>query len=206
MEQIEIFVPLDDVGNAEAIREAVALAVGAGNFGAVHVASRSLDARRGKLRFRLLVDVAAAGETLKGLNLSFPFQDVALARPVAIVGAGPAGLFAALRCLELGLKPIVLERGRDVQGRRRDLAAITKAGIVNPESNYCFGEGGAGTYSDGKLYTRSTKRGDVGKVLRLLIAHGAPPRYCGGCPPACGHQQAAGHHQRYARNHFGTWR
>ncbi|HEX8040442.1 MAG TPA: FAD-dependent oxidoreductase, partial [Chryseosolibacter sp.] len=94
-------------------------------------------------------------------------------RPVLIVGAGPAGLFAGLRLIELGYKPIILERGKDVQSRRRDLAAINKDHVVNPDSNYCFGEGGAGTYSDGKLYTRSTKRGDIKKVLETLVAHGA---------------------------------
>jgi len=92
-----------------------------------------------------------------------------------IVGCGPAGMFAALRLIELGVKPIVLERGKDVQARRHDLAAIQRHGIVDPDSNYCFGEGGAGTYSDGKLYTRATKRGDVDAVLRTLVAHGAPP-------------------------------
>lgn len=102
------------------------------------------------------------------------FQDVAtVAKKVIIVGAGPAGLFAALRLIELGIQPIVLERGKDVRARRRDLAALNREGIVNPESNYCFGEGGAGTYSDGKLYTRSTKRGNVSRILQLLHVFGA---------------------------------
>jgi uncharacterized FAD-dependent dehydrogenase len=102
------------------------------------------------------------------------FQDVAtVAKKVIIVGAGPAGLFAALRLIELGIHPIILERGKDVRARRRDLAALNREGIVNPESNYCFGEGGAGTYSDGKLYTRSTKRGNVARILQLLHIFGA---------------------------------
>src|SRR5690606_1507271 len=100
-------------------------------------------------------------------------RNAGLEHTVHIVGAGPAGLFAALRCIELGLKPVILERGKDVKARRRDLAAINKLGLVNPDSNYCFGEGGAGTYSDGKLYTRSGKRGDIQKVLELFVAHGA---------------------------------
>jgi len=92
-----------------------------------------------------------------------------------IIGAGPAGLFAALRCLELGIKPILIDRGKDVKARRRDLANINKNHLVNPESNYCFGEGGAGTYSDGKLYTRSNKRGNIKKILQTLVYHGANP-------------------------------
>ena len=86
-------------------------------------------------------------------------------KPVAIIGSGPAGLFAALTLLERGIKPVIFERGKNVRERRRDLAAINKEGIVNPESNYCFGEGGAGTYSDGKLYTRSDKRGNIKSCL-----------------------------------------
>ncbi|MGZ5192143.1 MAG: NAD(P)/FAD-dependent oxidoreductase, partial [Flavisolibacter sp.] len=92
---------------------------------------------------------------------------------ILIIGAGPAGLFAALHLIELGIKPIIIERGKDVRARRRDLAVINKEGLLNPESNYCFGEGGAGTYSDGKLYTRSTKRGDVFRVLSMLVHFGA---------------------------------
>ena len=101
------------------------------------------------------------------------YKDVSNAREVIVVGAGPAGLFAALQLIELGLKPIVLERGKDVQERRRDLKAINRDHLVNSESNYCYGEGGAGTYSDGKLYTRSKKRGDVDRILRLFVGFGA---------------------------------
>jgi len=95
------------------------------------------------------------------------------AKEVIIIGAGPAGLFAALECIQLGLKPIIIERGKDVRARRRDLASLNKEGIVNPESNYCFGEGGAGTYSDGKLYTRSNKRGSIDKILKIFYQFGA---------------------------------
>ena len=90
-----------------------------------------------------------------------------------IIGGGPAGLFAALQLIEFGIKPIIIERGKDVRERRRDLALLNKKGIINPESNYCFGEGGAGTYSDGKLYTRSTKRGNIDRILNLFVHFGA---------------------------------
>ncbi len=106
--------------------------------------------------------------------LQFNFRDVTNAtKQVIIIGAGPAGLFAALQLIEKGIKPIILERGKDVRARRRDLAILNKEGEVNPESNYCFGEGGAGTYSDGKLYTRSSKRGDINRILNLFVHFGA---------------------------------
>ena len=134
---------------------------------------QSVDARGRQIRFHVEAEVFI-GETPPALiRYRKPVQDVSAAPTVIVVGAGPAGLFAALRLIELGIKPIVLERGSDVRGRRRDLAAINKEHIVNPESNYCFGEGGAGTYSDGKLYTRSTKRGDVRRILEIFVAHGA---------------------------------
>ena len=111
---------------------------------------------------------------ITGNSIRFNFGDVSHAKKkVIIIGAGPAGLFAALQLIEKGIKPIILERGKDVKSRRRDLAVLNKEGIINPESNYCFGEGGAGTYSDGKLYTRSTKRGDVNRILNLLVQFGA---------------------------------
>ena len=100
-----------------------------------------------------------------------------------MVGAGPAGLFSSLKLIELGLRPIVLERGKNVRDRKLDMALISKTQEVDPESNYCFGEGGAGAYSDGKLYTRSKKRGPVDKILNVFCQHGASPRYPCGCPP-----------------------
>lgn len=134
---------------------------------------RSIDARGKKVCVRIQVAIYTAEERPPVAEDTLRYQDVRDKERVVIIGAGPAGLFAALRLIELGVKPVVLERGKDVRSRRRDLAAINKEHVVNPDSNYCFGEGGAGTYSDGKLYTRSTKRGDVRKILSTLVAHGA---------------------------------
>ncbi|MEX2490440.1 MAG: hypothetical protein WD425_01625 [Nitrospirales bacterium] len=139
------------------------------------ILKRSIDARGRAIRISLSL-LVAIDEELPSEKFEFHYRDVASSKKIChIIGAGPGGLFAALRCLELGIKPIVIERGKDVRARRRDLAAIHKAHRVNPESNYCFGEGGAGTYSDGKLYTRSNKRGDIAKVLQTMVAHGASP-------------------------------
>ncbi|MCE7864032.1 MAG: FAD-dependent oxidoreductase [Bacteroidetes bacterium CHB5] len=133
---------------------------------------RSIDARGKNVVVRVQVEIAGTRDAGL-LKNKIEYKNVANAPHVIIVGAGPAGLFAALRLIEAGVKPIVLERGKDVQARRRDLAAINKHQTVNPESNYCFGEGGAGTYSDGKLYTRSKKRGDINRILEILVTHGA---------------------------------
>ncbi|WP_028295304.1 NAD(P)/FAD-dependent oxidoreductase [Olivibacter sitiensis] len=138
----------------------------------VRIRKRSIDARGKQVLYRvrvlLFIDEPEPNSTFE---VSYPMvSDVS---PVIIIGAGPAGLFAALQCIENHLKPIVIERGKDVKERRRDLALLNKEGIVNEDSNYCFGEGGAGTYSDGKLYTRSNKRGDIEKVLQIFVAHGA---------------------------------
>ncbi len=139
-----------------------------------NVLRQSIDARGRQVFINLSIE-AFIGEPYQKRHVNkIRFGDVSKARrQVMIIGAGPAGLFAALQLIEKGIKPILLERGKDVRSRRRDLALLNKEGIINPESNYCFGEGGAGTYSDGKLYTRSTKRGDVNRVLNLLVQFGA---------------------------------
>ena len=133
---------------------------------------RSIDARSKNIKINLRVQVSS--EPLPETNFFIPqYASVEKKRPVAIIGSGPAGLFAALTLLERGIKPVIFERGKNVRDRRRDLAAINKEGIVNPESNYCFGEGGAGTYSDGKLYTRSDKRGNIKSILETFVRFGA---------------------------------
>ncbi len=137
------------------------------------IMKRSIDARRKPIKFALAVEIVQ-NESLTERKINFDYQPIAAsANEIVIVGAGPAGLFAGLEAIELGLKPIIFERGKDVKERRKDLAKITKEQEVNPESNYCFGEGGAGTYSDGKLYTRSKKKGSVRKVLQQLVHFGA---------------------------------
>ena len=139
-----------------------------------NILKKSIDARSRQAWINLTINVFI-DEPYRPVEL-IPLQlkDVHQSnKKVIVIGAGPAGLFTALRLIEHGIKPIVLERGKDVRARRRDLAAINKEGVVNPESNYCFGEGGAGTYSDGKLYTRSNKRGDINRVLSILVHFGA---------------------------------
>jgi uncharacterized FAD-dependent dehydrogenase len=139
-----------------------------------HILQKSIDAR-GKtvwvnLTVNAFINEPFLQRTIPGIN----FKDVTSSqKKVVIIGCGPAGLFAAMQLTELGIKPIIIERGKEVRERRRDLALLNKEGIINPESNYCFGEGGAGTYSDGKLYTRSSKRGNIGRILNLFVHFGA---------------------------------
>ena len=136
------------------------------------IRKRSLDARKASIKLNVLLEFWKVGE-VREVAQAWRAKTVNPEKKVAIIGAGPAGLYAALRAIEAGITPVVFERGKDVRARRRDLAAINKAQTVNPESNYCFGEGGAGTYSDGKLYTRSKKRGNVLKALEWLVHFGA---------------------------------
>ena len=139
----------------------------------VKVLRKSIDARKNPIIFNYKLSVYLKEKMPEVPTYSFLYKDVSKAKEIHIIGFGPAGMYAALRCIELGFKPIILERGKDVQDRRRDLKAINQDHIVNEDSNYCFGEGGAGTYSDGKLYTRSLKRGDVRRIFENLVYHGA---------------------------------
>ena len=172
MRTLELTCPLDRPLSREAVQARIARMTGRHDLTAV-VVKRSIDAR-GEPIYRYRVDIYGPEEHYEEAPLA-PYKDVRDADPVIVVGAGPAGMFAALRLLTLGRKPVVLERGKDVHARKIDMARLSREGEVNPDSNYCFGEGGAGAFSDGKLYTRSTKRGDNMEVLRRLVEFGASP-------------------------------
>lgn len=139
----------------------------------LRIIRKSVDARKKKILINLSIEVFTARDSFLSSTDPFKPKDVSKSREVIIIGAGPAGLFSALRLIEMGIKPVIIERGKDVSSRKRDIALISREHIVDPNSNYCFGEGGAGTFSDGKLYTRSKKRGDNKRVFELLCRHGA---------------------------------
>lgn len=149
------------------------LGVDKNEVAAVKVLRKSIDARKKDIIFNYKVAVYINESVPEKSDYIFEYKNVSTAKEIHIIGFGPAGMYAALRCIELGYKPIVLERGKNIKERRRDLKAINQDQIVNEDSNYCFGEGGAGTYSDGKLYTRSLKRGDVRRIFENLVFHGA---------------------------------
>jgi len=176
-EIVDVILPLDQSEDEAARRRAAAkeLRVSEARIKDVRLRKHSIDARKRRIVIQLRLEVGIDA-TLPPDVLPTPvYHEVSASAPrVIIVGSGPAGLFAALRLIELGVKPIVLERGKDASARRFDLAPLLRQGTVIEDSNYCFGEGGAGTFSDGKLYTRATKRGPVAKVYQTFVAHGAP--------------------------------
>jgi hypothetical protein len=154
-------------------KSAKQLGIDASEISAVKILRKSIDARKKDIIFNYKVAVYINEQVPEKSDYIFDYKDVSKSKEIHIIGFGPAGMYAALRCIELGYKPVVLERGKNVQNRRRDIKAINRDHIVHEDSNYCFGEGGAGTYSDGKLYTRSLKRGDVRRIFENLVFHGA---------------------------------
>ncbi|MCB4798549.1 NAD(P)/FAD-dependent oxidoreductase [Neotamlana laminarinivorans] len=171
--QLRISLKEEEISNILIIKSAIKLGINQDEIAGIKVLRKSIDARKPKIILNYKVAVFINEPIPKNSEYNFNYKDVSKAKPVHIIGFGPAGMYAALRCIELGFKPIVLERGKNVKDRRRDLRAINQHHEVNENSNYCFGEGGAGTYSDGKLYTRSLKRGDVRRIFENLVYHGA---------------------------------
>src|SRR5580704_17056151 len=174
--KIQIKIPVSGSGNEQLVKSLLAKEAGCSenNISGFIQLKRSLDARS-KFPQILITASVFINEPFQPRALTQqPILDVSQAnKSVIIIGAGPAGLFAALSLIRSGVRPIILERGKDIRARRRDLAMLNKEGFINPESNYCFGEGGAGTYSDGKLYTRSNKRGNIHRILDLFVQFGA---------------------------------
>ncbi|MDL2266166.1 FAD-binding protein, partial [Parabacteroides sp. OttesenSCG-928-G21] len=175
VKELQLRVLPEQASNQPALKQIASNVTGEAleHISAVRVLKRSIDARQRIIYVNLTVRVFIDELPPEELFPKIDYKDVAAAKTVVVVGAGPAGLFAALRLIELGLKPIIVERGKDVRERKKDIALISREHRINGESNYSFGEGGAGAYSDGKLYTRSKKRGSVDRILQIFCQHGA---------------------------------
>ncbi|GHV04344.1 NAD-utilizing dehydrogenase [Bacteroidia bacterium] len=186
--ELQVRILPEEAANEQSLKRVASHEIGADlqDIKAVRVLKRSIDARQRTIYINLLLRIFVNEEPEELEYVPTEYKDVSAGRPVIVVGAGPGGLFAALRLIELGLRPIVLERGKNVRDRKKDIALISREHTVNPESNYCFGEGGAGAFSDGKLYTRSKKRGSVEKILNVFCQHGASPTILSDAHPHIG--------------------
>ncbi|MFH2144094.1 MAG: FAD-dependent protein [Bacteroidota bacterium] len=173
--EINLSVSPENIQNKGYLKKIAArqLGVNLNEISDIKILKRSLDARKKDIKYNLRIKIFTDAQSLIKEEVKFDFKNVKNCKPVIIVGSGPAGLFAAMRLIQKGIKPVIIERGSEVSERKKDVADISRLHIINPDSNYCFGEGGAGTFSDGKLFTRSTKKGDVNIVLNLLCYHGA---------------------------------
>ena len=188
IKELQLRILPEEAVNEQSLRQVVARETGEApkNIRAVRVLKRSIDARQRTIFVNVKLRVFMNEMPSEPEYQSIEYKDVSAGKPVIVVGAGPGGLFAALRLIELGLRPIIVERGKDVRERKKDIALISREHKVNGESNYSFGEGGAGAYSDGKLYTRSKKRGSVDKILNIFCQFGASPSILADAHPHIG--------------------
>lgn len=188
IKELQLRVLPEEAANEASLKEVVSREAGvkATDIQAVRIVKRSIDARQRTIYVNLKIRVFVNELPAELEYTKIEYKDVSAGKPVVVVGAGPGGLFAALRLIELGFRPVVIERGKNVRDRKKDIALISREHRVNAESNYCFGEGGAGAYSDGKLYTRSKKRGSVDKILNVFCQHGASPSILADAHPHIG--------------------
>ncbi|MDR2510962.1 MAG: NAD(P)/FAD-dependent oxidoreductase, partial [Bacteroidales bacterium] len=177
IKEINIKIPAKNLNNSDILKAIAAekTVFHISTINHIDILKKSLDARSKEIFYQLKVTLYTENDFFRKEDIHFDFKNVENAEEIHIIGSGPAGLFAALNCILNGLKPVIFERGKDVSARKYDTAMLNRDGIINSESNYCFGEGGAGTFSDGKLFTRSSKRGDISNILKLFVYHGTNP-------------------------------